>query len=298
MVLTVYLLLATPLILLAITRPASRHLAPPVASRLLVAALLLGASATVGALAALAVGGLAHIAEVQSGLGLPSGRVNTTDPTSRLLGVVAAGILALLAVRLLLVVGTLRREQRSAAALRLLPAAGDLVIADDDQPDAFALGGRPGRVVVTTGMLRALDSADRAVMLAHERAHLRHRHAWYVTAARAASALNPLLSPLVRDLDYVLERWADESAATHVGSRSSAARALGRAALASHPSGLQHGLAYLRHRVLARVTALQAAPPRSRWSMLIPPALIAVTMLLALGDVATGLHRLVDLWGI
>ncbi|MGW7378006.1 SpoIIE family protein phosphatase [Streptomyces sp. NPDC054794] len=46
----------------------------------------------------------------------------------------------------------------------------------DEQPDAYALLGRPGRIVVTSGMLRALPAEERAVLLAHEQAHLAHGH--------------------------------------------------------------------------------------------------------------------------
>ncbi len=76
-----------------------------------------------------------------------------------------------------------------------LPGHGQLVVVDDTVPDAYALPGLPGRVVVSTGMLDALNDADRKAMLAHERAHLACHHYAFVAAAHLAAACNPLLRP-------------------------------------------------------------------------------------------------------
>ena len=51
---------------------------------------------------------------------------------------------------------------------RLGPGAGGLVVVDDPAPDAYALPGLSGRVVVSTAMLRALPAAERRALLAHE----------------------------------------------------------------------------------------------------------------------------------
>ncbi|PKV89056.1 hypothetical protein [Streptomyces sp. TLI_146] len=50
-----------------------------------------------------------------------------------------------------------------------------------------------------------------------------------------AAPLHPALRPLRAPLEYALERCADEAAASAVGDRGLAARAIGRAALASRP---------------------------------------------------------------
>jgi beta-lactamase regulating signal transducer with metallopeptidase domain len=85
-------------------------------------------------------------------------------------------------------------------------------------------------------MLRALDPAEREVLLAHERAHLTGRHHLFLTALALSCAAHPALRLLRGPLSYALERWADESAATAVGDRRVAARAIGRAALAARPT--------------------------------------------------------------
>ena len=68
-----------------------------------------------------------------------------------------------------------------------LPAPDELVIVDDPAPDAFALPGLPGRIVVSTGMLDHLTDADRQAMLAHERAHLTGHHYAFLAATHLAA---------------------------------------------------------------------------------------------------------------
>jgi hypothetical protein len=118
-----------------------------------------------------------------------------------------------------------------------LAATDDLVIVDDPVPDAFALPGLPGRVVVSTGMLAALDLDERDILLAHERAHLTEHHYAFVAVAQLCAAANPLLRPLAGAVTYTVERWADEQAATTTGDRTRVAHTVGKAALAAHRSG-------------------------------------------------------------
>ena len=111
------------------------------------------------------------------------------------------------------------------------------MIVADTQPAAFAVAGHPGRVVVTTAMLKALAPDERQALLAHEAAHISHHHQIYIQTARVASAANPLLRPIARAVARGTERWADEVAAEEVGDRTVAAQAVARAALASHRHG-------------------------------------------------------------
>ena len=89
-----------------------------------------------------------------------------------------------------------------------LPGTSSLVVVDTDDLDAFTTPQRRGRIVVTTGLLRALDPAERRVVLAHEASHLEHRHPWWVLAAELAAAVNPLLGPTARTAAHAVERWA------------------------------------------------------------------------------------------
>ena len=129
---------------------------------------------------------------------------------------------------------------RAARRVVLFGDPGSLVVLDSDMPDAFTTPEATGRIVVTRGMLRALPADERAALLAHERSHLSHRHAWWATAADLAARANPTLVPTARTLRNAVERWADEDAAARLGDRRLVARALARAALARqrHPRDL------------------------------------------------------------
>lgn len=107
------------------------------------------------------------------------------------------------------------------------------MIADWSTPMAVAVPGRPGHLLVTTGILGALDADERRVLFAHEQAHLSRHHHRLVTVAGMAAAVNPLLIPVREAVAYLVERWADEEAADIVGDRGLTARAVARAALAS-----------------------------------------------------------------
>ncbi|CAM5271793.1 Protease HtpX [Streptomyces alboniger] len=116
-----------------------------------------------------------------------------------------------------------------------LPDTGELCVLDDLRPDAFALPGGPGRadrIVVTTGMLRALEPVEREALLAHERAHLAARHHLFLSAAHLAGWCHPALASVTCQVSFAAERAADEAAARRLGDRAVTARAVGRAALA------------------------------------------------------------------
>ncbi|AUG75839.1 hypothetical protein CFP65_0918 [Kitasatospora sp. MMS16-BH015] len=287
---TVYLLLLTPAALAATGPGLTRRLAPAAAVRALACLAAAGTLATLWALAALALAGLAHP---------PQGDETAfaaADPVPRCLGPIAATLLATAAVRLALTTWRRHRDGQALAGLRHAPAAGDLLVLPEERPDAFALPGHPARIVVTAGMLRALPAAERAALLAHERAHLTHRHHRYAALAQAAAAVNPLLGRLREELAFGLERWADETAAEAVGSRQLAGRALARAALATTgcvPSP-PATLAYLRHRITARVGALRAPRPVSHWPHVWPAAAALGVASAAAGDLAFALVRLLN----
>ncbi|WP_322760290.1 M48 family metalloprotease [Frankia sp. Cr2] len=194
-------------------------------------------------------------------------------------------------------------------------AAGGLVVVDDPAPAALALPGRPGRVLVTSSLLRALSAAERRVLFAHEQSHLRHAHLGYRLLVRLAAGLNPLLWPMVADCDYVLERWADEDAATAVADRGLAAAALARAALATNASGTGTARAgtarsgtgpssgatgpamsaFQEHTVTRRVAALLGPPPPSRWLPAVGPAVLGLIAAVCAVEAGREIDRMFDL---
>jgi Zn-dependent protease with chaperone function len=143
-------------------------------------------------------------------------------------------------------------------------------------------------------MVQALEPAERRVLLAHERCHLRNRHWLFRLAIRLAAALLPTLRPAIGQCDQALERWADEDAADAVGDRQLAAAAVAKAALAGAAAGraklaagFSHGL------VAARVEALLEEPIPHRSA---PLALPTATLLIATVAVLSAASTLEDLF--
>jgi hypothetical protein len=232
--LLVYLPLLFPVPAALAARPLGERLAPWLATWLLTACALALAALSCAALGVLVAAGLVRLplAALAGGWSLATVRVG--DSVSTIEAAVAGVLLvaaALAAIRML----WRRIRALAAAALEAacLPGHGRLVVVDDTVPDAYALPGLPGRVVVSTGMLDALNDADREAMLAHEHAHLACHHYAFVAAAHLAAACNPMLRPVAAAVAYTVERWADERAAAACGDRRQVARAVGKAALAT-----------------------------------------------------------------
>ncbi|MEE1816471.1 MULTISPECIES: M56 family metallopeptidase [unclassified Streptomyces] len=160
-----------------------------------------------------------------------------------------------------------RVRRRAGRALAGLPATS-VVVLPDPKPYAYALPGRRDRVVVTTSLLATLTGPERRALFAHERAHLDARHHRFLLTVQLAARANPFLRPLSTAVAYTTERWADEEAATRVGSRRTVARAVGKAGLVSRgaPSPALAGFAAQAGPVPRRVAALLApAPAPRRW---------------------------------
>lgn len=155
---------------------------------------------------------------------------------------------------------------------------GDLLVVPDGEPHAFALPAwrkRAGRIVVTTGLLRTPGPAEREVLFGHERAHLKGNHHLLSLTANLAAAIHPALRSLRPAVDFHLERWADESAASSVGNRRLAATAIARAALAASaaekrpgkpraPSDVRHGAGPQRVEALLRPAPVRPQGHRTR----------------------------------
>ncbi len=204
------------------------------------------------------------------------------DPVAVPVEVVAMLALAAATVRVTAV--ALRRSRALLAAHRLaaaLPAHGaELAVIADPIPCAFAVPGRPGRIVASVGLLRRLDTGQRRAVLAHERSHLRHYHHVHHTAAQLAAAANPLLRALPAAMALTTERWADEDAA-RTAHRDTVAQALIQAATTGLRSAATPAvvLAVAAEQITARVQALRAPAPRpAAWPI---AALLAVLLLTA-----------------
>jgi len=309
--LAVYLPLVLPVLFAPFAGPLAARLDPRHATWLLAVAAVVLAGCSTLALGLLAAAAVVRIPPIAS-LGHWSLAVLGRDTAAGLAVALLAGVL--LGGAVLTVSGfAIRRCRALAGAYReakCLPGSGQTVVVPDEAADAYALPGRPGRIVVTAGMLAALDEPGRAALLAHEQAHLAGFHYLFTTAARLAATANPLLCPAARAVEYTVERWADERAAKVVGDRRLVAHTIGRAALAAKanrprraiPAAL--GAVFSGARVLAhasagpvprRVAALLAPPPPRRMVLLAAVvALVALAGICAL-EAANDLQDLLSL---
>ena len=113
------------------------------------------------------------------------------------------------------------RAHAEAAILagRALPGTGAVVL-DDPRPAAYCVAGRPAAIVLTSGALAVLDSPQLAAVLAHERAHLAHRHHLLATVTRGLSAALPGVPLFTRgtaEVACLAEMTADDAAARGSG---------------------------------------------------------------------------------
>jgi len=303
----VYLPLLVPLLAAAAAGPLAGRLPPVAATWLLVLSALALALASSAVLGMLVLTALVRIPLVESLGEMSASVINQHDPASMPV-LIAAG--AVLAAAVTMAGRALWRRADALAAAgreaRRLPGAEQVVVTDDEAADAYTLPGVPCRIVITAGMLRALSQPERAVLLAHERAHASGLHYLFTTAARLAAAANPLLRPVASAVGYTVERWADERAAAVTGDREVAARAIARAALAATaapprrpaPAAAVLGAVSIPARmqrpgpVPRRVAALLRPPPQPQLLLLAAAVvLVAVAGISAL-EAARDLHAL------
>ncbi|AFM20332.1 antirepressor regulating drug resistance protein (plasmid) [Mycolicibacterium chubuense NBB4] len=96
------------------------------------------------------------------------------------------------------------------------PGPGGTFVLDSDRRGVYCLAGRPYIIVITRAALDALNDAQLAAVLAHERAHLRGRHHQVLALTGALSKLFPrvrLFTQGAGDVARLLEMCADDVAA-------------------------------------------------------------------------------------
>lgn len=96
------------------------------------------------------------------------------------------------------------------------PGPGGALVIESQRRGVYCLAGRPPTIVVTRAALQALDDAQLAAVISHERAHLSGRHHMLLAVT---SALSRILSRLrlftdgAREIARLLEMCADDAAA-------------------------------------------------------------------------------------
>lgn len=124
------------------------------------------------------------------------------DPLHAVALLVALAVLIrLLSVLVVTAVRTVRARRRHRDLLDILatpwPYASGTRVLDHPVPVAYCLPGRDSRLVVSAGVLDALDTAGVVAVLAHERAHLRERHDLVVLPFVAWGATAPFVRGMV-----------------------------------------------------------------------------------------------------
>jgi Zn-dependent protease with chaperone function len=307
-------LLYLPLVLPALAGLAARPLAAVLDPRQATWVLSIGAVAlatcSAAALALLTAYAAAR-SPVLSALGDYSPQViRRADPIPNAIGAIAG--LALAGAVIAVIVLFSRRARALAAAYRhaaALHGRDNVVVMPGPAIEAYALPGRPGRIVVSDRLLDDLDANGRTALIAHEQAHLSGRHYLFAAAARLAAAANPMLLPVARAVEYTIERWADEHAAAVTGDRALVAQTIGQVALLAGPRQarmprMSLGIVSSRTRraslalagpVPRRVAALLTAPPPRRIVLLAACAVIVLLAAVAALDTAGDLHALVEI---
>jgi Zn-dependent protease with chaperone function len=203
---------------------------------------------------------------------------------THVLALLAALALALRLVGVLLAVTvrTLRARQRHRDLLDLLatpwPDVPHARVLDHPLPVAYCLPGLRSRLVVSAGVLDALDPPAVKAVLAHEQAHLRERHDLVVLPFVAWGATAPFVRGMVCAqvaVAALVEMRADDVASTAVTPKqlTGALRTVGGAAPAAALSSFTDAL----DRRLRRITS----PPAP-----LPAAVRVLVRLAAVGLVA------------
>lgn len=254
--LAVYLPLVIPVLAAIAARPLADRMPPAAATWLLAGSSIALAAASSAVLGLLALTALVRVPFVDAVANMSVQAMSRSDPASLPVAVIAGALLAAAAA------AACRALWRRGAAIvaagrqaRRLPGSSQVVVTEDIAADAYTLPGWPCRIVITSGMLRALSTPERQVLLAHERAHAGGAHYLFTSAARLAAAANPVLRPVAKEVGYTVERWADERAAAATGDRPLTARAIARAAMATTAAPPERA---------ATVNALGLIPLKSR----------------------------------
>ncbi len=262
-----------------------RRLAPAVGATLLTGAALAAAGAVILALGAIGFAFLAQVPWMADALGWCRDLSPIDDHVPTALGVGALAALGAAAVR----GGAYLRR----STWRTSDSAAELLIVQSSVVEAVAMPGDPNRIVVSSAMMDVLDADERDAMLAHERAHLQHRHHRFLVLAGLAAAAVPLVRPIAVRVRFCTERWADESAAAHMGDRSVVARAIAKAALASIGPPPRSALALLGLGVPGRIGALLGPQRRTATGASLLFAAGCAGLALSIGASTVQLHHFV-----
>ncbi len=213
--------------------------------------------------------------------------------------VAAAAVLAL--TRLGALVASLIRSQRSLSRLRRAShASAGITWVDTPHALCFVAGIWRPQIFVSTGVWAGLGDDERAAMLAHERAHIRHRDVARRLAVEMLSSVGaPLATSVLRGVwDPATERLCDARAAEEARSGEVVARAMVQACrLGVRSSPVPAAFAPAVHTLTDRVQAvLDREPTGDRAAQLLAGLVLSVAIGLSLvaAAYAEPLHHLLE----
>ncbi|MEX7470352.1 M56 family metallopeptidase [Mycobacterium adipatum] len=177
---------------------------------------------------------------------------------------VATGTLSAVAIRMFRALSRMRSHTLDHAdAVRLVGRSrgDDVVVIEAPEPAAYCVAGHPAAIVVTSAAVAALDTPQLAAVIAHERAHLRGRHAQIVATVRGVASALPkvrFFAAASAEVAALLEMCADDVAAK----RHSRHSLLGGLLALSGATAPAQGLAAASVAVLIRAQRLTDPPRR------------------------------------
>lgn len=271
----------------------ARRLPPAVGAWLLTGGAVAATAAANAALALLSVPLLGQIPLIARLGGWSRSTLELDDPVHTPIALAACAAVVYALLRAWRAGTRLHAAHRRSRDLgRSLPAGRELVVVDEPAAYAFAVPGRPGHIVASSGLLRALDSSERRALLTHERAHLRHRHELHLALVQICASACPALALLPQAARLACERWADETAAATTD-RTAVASALAIAARTSVRLPA-HALAIAETAVTYRVEAMRTARPHLRWWLVAIPVGLLASVAACDANALLELHRLFE----
>lgn len=257
----IYVPLFAPLLVVPCLRVLAPRLHPRLGTHLVAGSMTVLGAGTTLSLTFLAMAGLVKLPVPQFATRWSSDLLEEHDAVALPVGVAAVfGLVVSMALVAQAGVGRVVALHRTRRLVGPVSDDAGITVVPDDDAYAYTLPGVDGRIVASTGLLRALTPAERRVVLAHERAHLAARHDLLHCVAMVAVRLHPALLPLRSTLHFTVERWADEAAVAETGDRVVAARAIGKAALLGRPDPVPE----------AALSAAAGAVPRRVLALLDP----------------------------
>lgn len=253
------------------------------------------ASVVLGGLALLAgtvpvSGGLARLLAacemaLRAGYAQPGGAALAA--AGLVLAVAVSGRVAWCLARALAVAALARRRHRSGLALVGRPDARlGAVVVDHPEPAAWCLPGQGRTVVLTSAVVRELDSAQLAAIMAHERAHQRGRHHLLVSLSGSLAAAFPRVRAFRlahEEVARLAEMAADDAAVSAVPRLTVAGALLAVAG----PPAVAGALGAGGTATAARIRRLIAAPaPLSRPVMAVGALTVTALVLVPLALIA------------